>query len=202
MFAARWITAGLILATVRPALAQENVRTGPVDGRGLPPTDIDRVAVGREAPDFTLFRYGGGTVTLSDFRDSTNIVLLFYRGSWCRYCMGQLTELRSLLDPDLKANTTILAVSPDGERETRQTISRIGQSDDAPDIVFLSDPDHAVIDRYGLLNPSGSRRGIPHPATFVIDQGGIVQWRFVETDYRIRPSNDAVRTALLALSET
>jgi peroxiredoxin len=55
----------------------------------------------------------------------------------------------------------------------------------------LSDPDHKVIDRYGLLNEQ-SKRIIPHPATYVIDRKGRVQWRFVEIDYKVRPSNDDV----------
>jgi peroxiredoxin len=39
---------------------------------------------------------------------------------------------------------------------------------------LLEDQNHQVIDRYGLLNPQG--RGIPHPATYVIDKQGIVRW--------------------------
>lgn len=53
---------------------------------------------------------------------------------------------------------------------------------------MLSDADHRVIDRYGLLNEN-SKRAIPHPATYVIDRDGKVRWRFVEVDYKLRPSN-------------
>jgi peroxiredoxin len=65
----------------------------------------------------------------------------------------------------------------------------------APDYRFLSDPGHQVIDRYGLLNPDDSR-GIPHPTTFVIDRDGVVRWKFVETDYRVRPTNQMILDAL------
>lgn len=58
------------------------VELGPVDGRELSPADTGRVAVGDEAPDFTLAAYGGGTVTLSRFRGSREVVLVFYRGHW------------------------------------------------------------------------------------------------------------------------
>lgn len=57
------------------------------------------------------------------------------------------------------------------------------------DFAMLSDPDHKVIDRYGLLNDK-ARRPIPHPATYIIDRKGIVRWRFVEVDYTKRPSNE------------
>jgi peroxiredoxin len=75
-------------------------------------------------------------------------------------------------------------------------IDRISASDGkAPEIVFLSDPGHRVIDRYGLFNP-GSDRGLPHPATYVIDRQGVVRWRFVEVNYRVRPSNEQVLEAI------
>lgn len=55
---------------------------GPVDGHDLAPTDIERVALGTEAPDFTLRAYSGGALTLSDYRHQQNVVLVFYRGHW------------------------------------------------------------------------------------------------------------------------
>jgi cytochrome oxidase Cu insertion factor (SCO1/SenC/PrrC family) len=55
---------------------------GPTDGAGWPPTDLDRVAVGRPAPDFALESKDGARVTLSSFLDRKNIVLVFYRGHW------------------------------------------------------------------------------------------------------------------------
>ena len=124
---------------------------------------------------------------------------MFYRGYWCPYCVKQLTALRELLAPELRKSTELLVVSIDGDNETKQTIARIGADVAALDFTFLSDPDHAVIARYGILNPSGSRRGIPHPATYVIDKGGVVRWRDIQTDYKIRPTNEAVLTAVKAL---
>ena len=67
------------LTTVTSVQAQA---IGPVDGHDLSPTEIGRVAVGAVAPDFTLPQYGGENVTLSQFRGSKNVVLVFYRGFW------------------------------------------------------------------------------------------------------------------------
>jgi hypothetical protein len=57
-------------------------RLGPKDPTRLPPTDTTRVAVGSEAPDFTLESLAGPLVTLSQFRGKQNTVLVFYRGHW------------------------------------------------------------------------------------------------------------------------
>lgn len=187
------------LLSASAAAAQNGVRLGPADGHDLSPTEVDRVAVGTAAPDFTLAKYGGGTVTLSSFRGSRNVVLVFYRGFWCPYCMRQLADLRKLLDSELRKQTELIVVSIDDETGTRRTISNISKDGVQPDFTFLSDPDHSVIDRYGILNVEASRRGIPHPATYVIDRAGVVRWRDVETDYTIRPSNDAILEGLKSL---
>ena len=75
-----------------------------------------------------------------------------------------------------------------------------GTGGDAIDYTLLSDPDAAVIDRYGLFNQDDPRgRAIPHPTTYVIDMEGVVRWTFTEVDYRIRPTNEDVLAELLAL---
>ena len=91
-------------------------------------------------------------------------------------------------------------ISVDAERETRITATRLVSVDGVKsDFRFLMDVEHTVIDRYGVLNEAGSRRGIPHPATYVIDKQGVVRWRDVQTDYTIRPSNEQILTGLRSL---
>jgi len=40
------------------------------------------IGVGDTAPDFTLVNHHGKTVTLSDSRGKSPVVLVFYRGYW------------------------------------------------------------------------------------------------------------------------
>lgn len=62
---------------------------------------------------------------------------------------------------------------------------------------LLSDPEAAVINRYGLFNQDDPRgRAIPHPTTYVIDKDGAVRWKMTEVNYRIRPENDDILAAL------
>jgi len=182
------------------ASAQGSAILGPVDGKELAETDLERVVVGKVAPDFTLAKMGGGTATLSSMRGKKNVVLVFYRGYWCPFCITQLKEMRSLLSEELKKDTELLVVSIDDDKGMETAVTRISADGTTPDYTFLSDPTHAVIARYGVMNPAGSRRGIPHPATYVIDKKGVVQWRDVQTDYKIRPTNSAVLTAVKSLS--
>jgi len=75
------LTLVLLAGLAIPLTAQEPA-LGPKDGAGLAPTDTGRVAVGDLAPDFTLEALTGPPVTLSGFRGSQNVVLVFYRGHW------------------------------------------------------------------------------------------------------------------------
>lgn len=80
-------------------------------------------------------------------------------------------------------------------------IDRVAETDGRRlDFTLISDPDHAVIERYGLLNQQDPRqRPIPHPTIFLIDREGVVRWKFIEINYKIRPTNDDVLEALRAL---
>jgi hypothetical protein len=60
----------------------EPITLGPTEGQDLPPTEIERVAVGEPAPDFSLETISGDTLTLSALRGQKDVVLVFYRGHW------------------------------------------------------------------------------------------------------------------------
>lgn len=82
----RWKTLVMVifffLVQVVVSAAQNGSSLSPKDGRNLPPTDIDRVKVGTEAPGFTLMSSDGQAITLSSYRSKKNVVLVFYRGYW------------------------------------------------------------------------------------------------------------------------
>jgi peroxiredoxin len=112
-----------------------------------------------------------------------------------------LAELRSLLKKDEQVKLYAISVdAPDVSKTLAEKIASDGKG--AVSFPLLSDPDHKIIDTYGLRDPAyaGERvYGIPHPAVFVIDQDGKVRWARVESNYRERPTNQQIRTALDAI---
>ena len=76
------LVVALVLSSSIGLVVAQGVALGPRDGSGLPPTDIERVAVGKGAPDFTLEAKDGAPVTISSFRGKKDVVLVFYRGHW------------------------------------------------------------------------------------------------------------------------
>ncbi len=112
-------------------------------------------------------------------------------------------ELSGLLTPEQRVNTRILVVSVDQPSDLQRMVDRISEAAGGPpEFPFLSDPGHSVIGRYGLFNPDDPRgRQITHPATFIIDREGVVRWRFVEVDYRVRPGNQEILQALASIRD-
>ncbi len=92
-------------------------------------------------------------------------------------------------------------MSVDDREGMELMIDRVAADDGMePDFIMLSDPDHRVINRYGLFNPDAPpNRPLPHPATYVIDKEGVVRYRFVEVDYRVRPTNEDILEVLEGL---
>ena len=90
--------------------------------------------------------------------------------------------------------------SPDVSKNLADKIDSDGKG--AVNFPLLSDPDHKIIDSYGLRDPAYEGQkvyGIPHPAVYVIDKRGKVAWAKVESDYKQRPTNDEIRAALDSL---
>ncbi len=105
------------------------------------------------------------------------------------------------MDDEQQRTTQILALSVDSPDDLQKMVDRISMEDGiVPDFPLLSDPGHQVIDRYGLFNPADPKgRQITHPATFVIDTEGVVLWKMVEVNYKIRPTNEDILSALAML---
>lgn len=76
------LAAAQILAGIWFSSAQGAGPFGPKDGFDLPATDLERVKLGDQAPDFTLESRDGRAITLSAFRGKKNVILVFYRGHW------------------------------------------------------------------------------------------------------------------------
>ena len=149
-------------------------------------SDVDTVniAVGKAAPAFSLLDANGKTVNLADFKGQSNVMLLFFRGHWCPFCMSQLEDIQSLF-PELDSyNVQLLGISPDSAEKAQG----IAEQFDQP-YVFLSDADLAVAQSSGIRN--GEK--LPHPAVILINQAGEVVWYYVGEDYKRRPSASQLR---------
>jgi len=109
-----------------------------------------------------------------------------------------LAGLRTLLKQN--ENVKLFAISvdpPDVNKSFAEKLAADGKG--AINFPLLSDPEHKIIDAYGLRDPAYEGQkvyGIPHPAVYVIDKQGKVAWARIESDYKQRPTNEEIRAAL------
>jgi peroxiredoxin len=150
------------------------------------------VEVGQEAPDFTLRDHHGQQVTLSSFRGSTSVMVVFYPFAFSGICTGELCEIRDAMPQLDNDDVVLLAVSCDPMAALRAFADQ-----ERLTYRLLSDfwPHGAVAQAYGVFNDAV---GSAIRATYVIDRDGTVTWK-VENGMGDARSLEDYRVALAAL---
>lgn len=94
----------------------------------------------------------------------------------------------------------VFAISVDTPAESREFAEKIAADGKGKiDFSLLSDPGHRVIDAYGVRDPDYNGQqfeGIPRPTVIVVDKTGRISWMKMELNYKERPNNEEIRTAL------
>lgn len=141
------------------------------------------VAVGEQAPDFTLSNQHGEHITLSSLR-GTPVVLAFYPLSFSPTCTDELCELRDNFAIFESSSAKLLAISVDS-KFTQAAFA----SEKSYEFDLLADfnPRAAVTELYGAFLPE---RGHGTRATFVIDSEGTIAAKFVTSPGEMRPLQD------------
>ncbi|MBT7375900.1 MAG: redoxin domain-containing protein [Porticoccaceae bacterium] len=142
--------------------------------------------VGSAAPDFKLQSLNGDWISLSELQGN-KVLIIFFRGHWCPFCVGHLQDIQTVLPALEKLGYQILAISPDDAGDMQKMADRM----DRP-YQFLSDIDLSATDLYGIRND----KDLPHPAMILLDQKGLVQWFYIGEDYKTRPSAAQLKQVL------
>lgn len=135
--------------------------------------DADLLPIGAVAPDFTLKDQHNGAVTLSEFRGSKNVIVVFYPATFTGTCKGELRAIQDDLETFQNDDVQVLAVSVDSSFANRVWADQEGFA-----FPILSDfwPHGAVAQAYGVFDENIGRavRG-----TFVLDKEGTVRWKVI-----------------------
>tara|TARA_R110000744_G_scaffold78514_2_gene154603 strand:+ start:7647 stop:8297 length:651 start_codon:yes stop_codon:yes gene_type:complete len=163
--------------------------------------------VGQKVENFSLVNHCGATVELSMLLANGPVIISFYRGAWCPYCNLELKALNDYL-PQFKAkNAQLVAISPQLPDETLSTAQKNELEFDV-----LSDASNIIASQFGLLFTLDERIQrlytkfgidfeqyygdksfkLPLPATYVINQSGIITYAFVSEDYTLRAEPEDV----------
>jgi peroxiredoxin len=147
----------------------------------------------------------GKKLSLGQALNNKKTILFFYRGGWCPFCntqMGQLKKIESQLN-DL--GFQLVGISTDNEQDLQKSIGKHQLSyqlfadfnsvtSQAFGLAFYSS--QKVTDRYlakmDLKNPlqknkaGDERLVLPVPAIYVIDDKGLIQFNYVNPNYKVR----------------
>jgi peroxiredoxin len=122
---------------------------------------------GDRFPSITITPVDGAQVDLPDALAGHFAVVLFFRGSWCPYCNGQLRAFQRATDKLDGLDVKIAALSVDDEATTRELIAEhgltfpVGHSADASVIhaatgAFVN-PEPVYVQSTGfVLDPDGN----------------------------------------------
>lgn len=126
------------------------------------------VEIGQTAPDFTLKSHTGEEVTLSQFRGTKNVVLVFIPFAFTGVCEGELCAIRDDFTPFESAGAQVLAISTDTAPALKVWADQQGWT-----FPTLSDfwPHGEVAKAYGAFN---EEKGCANRMTVVIDMDGKV----------------------------
>jgi mycoredoxin-dependent peroxiredoxin len=130
------------------------------------------VAVGDEAPDFTLRDQNNEEVVLSSFRGDKAVLVIFYPLAFTGICTGELCKVRDELPTYQNDDVQVLTISVDSPYSHKVFSEKEGY-----EFPLLSDfwPHGGVAQTYGVFNDD---TGFANRGTFLVDKTGVV--RFAE----------------------
>jgi peroxiredoxin len=175
-------------------------------------TNATPVKKGDVIPDVAVRNEDNQEVKLRQLVAAKPTVLIFYRGGWCPYCTRHLKDLAGIESELQQAGAQIFAISMDQPAKLKETPDR-----DKLGYKLLSDSDAVAAQAFGIafkveddlvkkykdsykidLEAASGREHhiLPHPAVYVVDQSGKIQFSYVNPDYKIRLEPEQILAAV------
>lgn len=129
------------------------------------------LTIGQPAPDFEVMNQQGEKVSLSSFKGSKNVLIMFYPFAFSGKCTGELCALRDDLSSFQNDDVQLLAISCDSIHAQRAFAEQEGYK-----FPVLSDfwPHGAVAKAYGVFDDAN---GCAVRGSFLIDKAGVLRWQ-------------------------
>ena len=150
------------------------------------------LSIGSTAPDFTLPRDGGGTVSLSQFLGQ-KVVLYFYPKDSTPGCTTEGLDFNALLPKFKKLNATVLGVSRDSVKSHDNFCAKQGFK-----FPLVSDADEALCKAFDVIHEKNmyGRKvlGVVRSTFLISPDGRIAQaWRGVKVPGHAQAVLDALK---------
>ena len=204
-----------ITSNTRKLVQAERMAVGERAVEELFATGIEEriLPVGATAPQFALKDSNSKVVRSADLLETGPMVIKFFRGRWCPYCMTELEAWRDLYGQIREHGAVMVAIGPQIQRQSDFMVGQHGLP-----FPVLTDANNEVAERFGLVytvpeyhrnyylsilvnipfvNGEKSWR-LPLPATFVVGKDRKVLYAEAHADFRVRPEPEEALAAVLA----
>ncbi|WP_413511335.1 peroxiredoxin-like family protein [Myroides odoratus] len=163
--------------------------------------EADTLAIGQPFPNFNLENASNERIELKELLQKGRVIVAFFRGNWCPYCSLELRALQNQLSQFMEKKVNLIAISPqlvpyneavktnlqlDFEVLTDSNnllAKQVGISFNLQDFVISTYQNLGI--KLGDYNGNEANE-LPFPAVFVLDQNGIVTYKFVDSNYMNR----------------
>ena len=202
-----------ITARTRQLVQAERLAVGERAIEELFATGIEEriLPIGALAPEFELHDSRGRLVRSADMLALGPLVIKFFRGRWCPYCVTELETWSELYGQLRERGALMVAIGPQTERQNDFMVSQHRLP-----FAVLSDPGGVLAEKFGvaytvpeylreyylsiLLNipfvNGETNWRLPLPATYVINPAGRVVFAEAHADFRVRPEPQEALAAL------
>ncbi len=204
-----------ITANTRHLVQQERLAVGERAVAELFASGIEEkiLPVGAIAPEFALKDASGRLVRSADLLALGPLVVKFFRGRWCPYCVTELEAWRDLYGTLREREGLLVAIGPQIERQSDFMAGQHGLP-----FPVLSDPGNLIAEKFGLVytvpeyhrtyyksilvnipfvNGEPSWR-LPIPATYVIARDSKILFAEAHADFRVRPEPEEALAVAIA----
>jgi peroxiredoxin len=177
--------------------------------------DICPIKIGEKIPSVNVRTLDSENVDLSKLTLGKKTVLIFYRGGWCPFCNIQLGNLKDIEDDLIDLGYQLLAISIDKPEKLKESIDKnqlnytlLSDSKAEASIAFglafkVSDDYNKMLLGYNMNieQAAGEKHHIlPVPGVFIIDENSIIQFEYVNPNYKVRLNEQILLKAAEELS--
>ena len=169
------------------------------------------IKIGETIPNFSLKNAKNEVVNSSDILKNGKMIIAFYRGSWCPYCNLELKALQEKISEFKEKNATLVAISPQSPDNSLTVIEKHHLT-----FEVLTDKDNTFAKQLGIvfelqdfvlpfynalgINLSSFNKNddtsLPIPAVFVVNENGIIIYKFADVNYMNRIDIDELLNTL------
>lgn len=175
------------------------------------PTDISPLLIGEKIPAVNIPAADGKSFDLNAHIAEKPTILLFYRGGWCPFCNKELAGIQGIQADLVNMGYQIIAVSTDSPENLNKSIDKHQLT-----YTLLSDADLAVSKQFGiafkapeaygktLIEGSAGKNAdklLPVPSVFILDKSGMIQFEYINPDFKQRISPALLQAVAAALKK-